>query len=240
MPVLVRARDIGLVPDARRLDLDPGPFHGAPLEIDDRPAERHVGSQPDRGELPGTALPARLQGERVRFRPREARLHHHELEDSGLSCGFREPRRLHVVASPWIGRRPVPPIGREKSLLTPSRMSTSPTRATRDRLPPRIEDQAGQLAVLFGVRPGQFHPDHQLAALDHRFDRVGPDDGRAGALTPETEGTSLFGQGHGPEHGRLPAFVGEAEAPRSLRDPLDRPDSVRPEAGFPLELEADG
>ena len=42
---------------------------------------------------------------------------------------------------------------------------------------------------------------------------VGPDDGRARALTPETEGTMLFGLGDGPEHGRLPAFVGEVEAP---------------------------
>jgi hypothetical protein len=65
---------MGLFPDARRLDLDPGPIHGAPLGIADRPAERHVGSQRDRGELPGTAGPARFQSERVRFRPREARL----------------------------------------------------------------------------------------------------------------------------------------------------------------------
>lgn len=119
MAVLVRARGIGLVPDARRLDLDPGPFHRAPLGIDDRPAERHVGSQPDRGQLPGTALPASFQGERVRFRPRETRLHHYELEESGFSCGFREPGRLHVVATPWIGRRPVPPVAREKSHFTP-------------------------------------------------------------------------------------------------------------------------
>ena len=40
----------------------PRPLPRAPLGIDDRPAERHVGSQPDRGELPGTALPAGLPG----------------------------------------------------------------------------------------------------------------------------------------------------------------------------------
>ena len=58
------------------------------------------------------------------------------------------------------------------------------------------------------------------------------------ALAGDRE-TSLFGQGHGPEHGRLPAFVGEA-TPRSLRNPADRLDGVRPEAGLPLELEVDG